>query len=42
MLTLNMNKVGVVDAEKREETFEGHELGKDFLKDNFGENKFPG
>ena len=37
-----MNKVGVVGAEKREESLEGHEFGKDFLKEKFGENTLPG
>ena len=33
-----MNKFVVLGTNKRGETFTGHELGKDFLKEDFGVN----
>ena len=39
---LKMMKVGVLGDKKRGEILASHELGKDFLKDNFGENTLPG
>ena len=33
---LKMKKVGVIGANKTGKTFAGHDLGKDFLNEDFG------
>ena len=41
MLPLKMKKIGLIGAEKRGETLAGHELGKNFFKEDVWGNIMP-